>query len=738
MTRPSADLLPGVKTFLPAEALDWILDGPQAKPNSRTGRTVISDIETNGLLDELDRIHCAGAIDIHTGEQFDWRPDQIDDYVRFMQDEVVLVIGHNFLSFDRHAIKKVYPDFKCPPVLDTLVLCKMIWPSDVLMEPDMIRFRKGTFPAKYIKRHSLGAWGYRTGDFKDEYSGGWEAWSEEMHDYLKQDCRANFTLLKLVLSRLGWLEDTPQGAFVWPWLPVWIEHETQAIIDEQERTGWWFDVEKAQRLSSHLHNLKAEYTAELQRIFGSWYQGAPKPTVPARDMARECRDDPEIIIRRFSEKTGKELKPYVGHPKEYYFEGAPYTKITWTTFNPSNRNHLGDRLQRLYGWVPTEWTTTGKPQVDEGSIKAIPEDVIGADTKRTIMNYFVVDKTLAMLADGKQAWMEKVKPDHRIHHIVDPLGTVTGRGAHRNPNLGQVPSVEVEEKKDPETRKVLSKRVLKGLEGYFGYDCRELFAASPGMEQSGTDASSLELINLGHYLSPLDEGAFSARVCDPTRDPHQEHGELTGLGRAPTKTATYAYVYGAGDSKLGFTVGFTEAEMPALLKDKSLRGILAARKRFLKDKYEEPSDREKAAMAKGRFVKTRFEEAITGLKFLKDSIVATAKERGWLKAIDGRKLHVRKPHAALNTLLQAMGAIVCKLWMVLFHQEMRKRGYTLGIHYNQLGWIHDELQFEHIPGMGPVIAEVSLASIKEAGRILGVRGEFRSDTKTGHHWADTH
>ena len=118
--------------------------------------------------------------------------------------------------------------------------------------------------------------------------------------------------------------------------------------------------------------------------------------------------------------------------------------------------------------------------------------------------------------------------------------------------------------------------------------------------------------------------------------------------------------------------------------------------------------------------------------------MATAKERGWLKAIDGRKLYVRKPHAALNTLLQAMGAIVCKLWMILLHRMLQDRGLVLGRDYNQLGWIHDELQFEHAPGLGPVIAECSNAAIKQAGRMLGLRGEFRSDTKTGRNWAETH
>ena len=88
-------------------------------------RVGVSDVETNGLLEQLDVVHCGGIIDASTGELRDWDPSNIAEMSKELE-RYDIVVGHNFLSFDRHAIRKVYPKFKCPMVLDTLVLCKMI------------------------------------------------------------------------------------------------------------------------------------------------------------------------------------------------------------------------------------------------------------------------------------------------------------------------------------------------------------------------------------------------------------------------------------------------------------------------------------------------------------------------------------------------------------------------------------------------------------------------------------
>jgi len=496
--------------------------------------------------------------------------------------------------------------------------------------------------------------------------------------------------------------------------------------------GIGFDREGAVKLAQQLMNERARLEDLLVQHFGSWWAPLDDPLVgkrPAKAMSRKLPQFPDVTIPRFG-ANGKPLKPYVGPPKEYFDPEAPFVRIERVTFSPSSRDHLGQRLVAAYGWKPTVFGANGKPTVDEGTLKAIPEDVLPPDLRKLLLDFFVVNKTLGQLASGNKSWLKALGDDNRIHGQMDTCGAVTGRGTHREPNLGQVPAVS----------KNKAKEILYGIEGGFGYESRSLFRALFGREMTGTDASSLELICLGHYLHPHDGGSFSERVCDPTRDPHQEHSQITGETREDTKTATYASIYGAGAAKVGEGLGLTDEEIPELLAYGPLKGVLAWKKRVEGDAYVEPDDRAKARIAKGHRVIKAFENGIPGWKDLKDGITEVAKERGWLKGLDGRKLYVRKPHAALNTALQGAGAIICKLWMILVHRKLKEAGLgALPLQYvAQVVWVHDELQFEHAPGLGDTIGQISKQAIREAGEILGLRGVLRADFKTGTTWAHTH
>lgn len=735
----------------------------------------IFDTESNGLLSAMkdrktgkvqppmDHFHCAAWKNLDDGTELDWDPNNIEEAFRFLMD-VEELWGHNIIGFDLKAIRRFYPWFKLSrhmKVRDSLVLAKLVWPADVLINLDMKLFHQGKLPAKYIKRYSLASFGCRFGEEKAEYTGGWDEWSPEMHDYMIQDVRANEPLVRKLMYRLGWTEKAKEdGIYEWPELPIEIENGAADIVSDQELCGVGFDQAKAQALCQQLTNRQAELGETLKEVFGSWWQPLDNPEKgrrPAKDRNVKLPQFPDVTIPRVG-KTGKALKPYVGPPIESYSTDAPYVRIQRVEFNPASRKHLGDRLKRVFGWEPVIYTENGQAQVDEGVIKTLPSEVIDAATRDTILEYFVVSKTLGMLAGGKTAWMSCIADhDARIHGRCDPLGTVTTRAAHYNPNLGQAPSVEVDAEKKP----------IKGIRGGFGWEMRDLFIpVTPGSpqsfqreddEMSGTDMSSLEFILLGHDLYPLDEGVFSDRVSDPNRDPHAEHSELTGLNRANTKNVGYAYIFGGGDEKIGVMVGVTDAEIKDLLKYKGLMMKLRWRKKILGVKYKEPTDREKATLAKGAIVKKKFEDAITGLKYLKDDMTATAKERGWIKSISGAKIITRKPHAALNTRLQGGGATACKLWDIITNmmlgdgtigiplplieaatKDLKREGLARGIDFYQMLWVHDELQFGHRKGLGPIIKRVSNEAAARTGEILGLRGKFRTDTKTGPSWAWTH
>jgi DNA polymerase I-like protein with 3'-5' exonuclease and polymerase domains len=488
-------------------------------------------------------------------------------------------------------------------------------------------------------------------------------------------------------------------------------------------------------LVAHLKNAEQDIKDKLVATFGSWWQAGPV-TTPAADRNVKMTEWPDITKRRFSEKTGKELAPYVGPPIQSFSNDAPYTPIERITFNPGSRDHLGQRLQALYGWKPKAFGKNGKPTVDETTLEEIPEASVPKEVRQLLLDFFVVSKTLGMVSFGSKAWLHLITDRDRLHGRVDTAGAVTGRATHSNPNLGQCPAVRKEKVKQPDGSS--TEVVLRMLAGRYGYECRDLFIADEGWELTGTDASSLELIDLGHYLVQYDEGAFRDRVCDPSRDPHTEHADLTGLTRADTKTATYLYIYGGSAYKLSLDISIDPEEVPQYLTYRGMPMLLKSLvRRFDQDFVDKLDDAQKAKIGKARTIILKFEGGIAGIKDLKENVTEAAK-RGWLKGMDGRKLYVRKAHAALNTLLQAAGAQSCKLWMVILHRKLNEHGLAHGRDFKQVLWVHDELEFTHRPGLGPLILKLSNEAIREAGEKLGLRGAYRTDGRTGHSWAEVH
>lgn len=748
------------------------MDKPNVSPNHR--RRVYFDIETNGLLDlgpDLLKLWCVTAIDMDTDEELYYGPPvppehhlatallsnptgTAEEGARMVM-EADLAVAHNGIGYDYLALAMILPWFKRPTkAWDSFVMAKAVWPADLLMGPDYKRFKAGTMPWSLVKRHSLKAWAVRLGDYKDDYDGdrdkypddGTEEtrklryskrWAEPnpyMLSYAMQDCRPGLKLWRLIERRVGWTPPLERDQLVWPELVFEVEHEVARIIAQQELTGVNFDRVRAEALAAELANEKARLEHALIATFGTWWAHGPV-RVQGAPVQRKRTEFPDVCTRRFSDKTGKELAPQVGPPEETYVEGAEFTPVSHTTFQPSSRDHLGQRLQAVFGWKPKKFGKDGKPSVDESTLEEIPEAVMPETTRRLIIDYFVVNKTLGTLTLGRKAWIRLAdnSKDGRLHGRMDTLGAITGRGTHMDPNLSGTPSV-LKEKAPGSTEEA----VVKGLRGRYGWECRELFIADEGEELTGVDASSLELIDLGHYMHPLDGGKFSARVCDPTRDAHKEHAELADLTRGDAKTAIYLIVYGGGAYKFSLSLTVAPEEIPALLGYKGLNALLRnLEKRFDAEFVSKMDDAQRAKLAKARIIIVKIEKGIEGIADLKKDVTKEA-GRGWLKGMDGRKVHVRKDYAGLNTLLQSAGAQTCKLWMMLTHRKLAARGLIDGVDFKQVLWVHDEFQFTHRPGLGPIIAEVAKEAIRETGDILGLRGVYRGEAKTGRNWAECH
>ena len=768
-----------------AHQFDWFFE-----ETPREGRRLAFDIETNGLLDTVSTVHSLVIKDIDTGEVWSCIPTDRFPYLKDTEhnylplsygleqlEKASIVFGHNIVGYDIPVLQKLYPEFALKGIArDTLMLAKMIWPVDSLKQLDFPRWRKGILPGQLIGAHKLEAWGYRLGLQKGEYSATvkalakeyadhkdrskvpeeyhslfteddklfeWAAWCKPMQDYCEVDVEVTHKLLNLIEAHLSGTAKAAHGV-AWSPRSVKLEADMWQLCLDIEANGFGYNLEQAIELTSKLKTRQSELEAELKEVFGAWWQPLDDPEkgiYPAKNYSEVRKDLPDVTIRRFSEKTGKELKPYVGPPKAHYSTDSAFVRIKWTEFNPKSRQHLGDRLQAVFGWVPTEFggAKGDQAKVDETTIKAIPTTVIPETLKASILEYLVVSKTLGQMADGRKSWNDLCAEDGAIHGRIDPLGTVSHRGAHNNPNLGQVPSVSVKEVKD-DAGKVVSKEVIYGWRGGFGAECRSLFRPvriREGWVQTGTDAAGLELRGLGHELFPYDGGEFARRVSTPGLDIHQAHADIAEIGRGDAKTTIYLLIYGGGNLKLGEQLGVTDEEVGKYADDPSAKSYVNWAKKNIKD-FVIPDRRTMAMIAKGADIKKRLVGSITGLKELQADAAARGQKDGFLVALDGRKLTVRKAHASLNQLLLGGGSIICKKWLLEMRVVLAERGYLWDRDYRYMAWVHDEVQVEHRPGLEDVIRDASAEAMNRVAAYYDFRGELGTDSKSGLSWKDCH
>jgi len=331
----------------------------------------------------------------------------------------------------------------------------------------------------------------------------------------------------------------------------------------------------------------------------------------------------------------------------------------------------GSRMQIIDRLVARGW----KPNewTEKGNV-VLDEEILKSmaiPEAKVFLRYFELQKINSFLVN----WDEKIEADGRIHGKVITNGAVTGRMTHSSPNLGQVPSAQTE----------LGKR------------CRALFTVPDGYSMVGIDASGLELRMLAHYMQDDDyiKAVCEGKSSDKT-DVHSINQRAAGLDtRDQAKTFIYAFLYGAGAEKIGSIAG--------------------------------------GGAHKGKQLINAFLEATPALQSLRTKVTKIA-EKGSLPGLDGRRLFVRSPHKALNTLLQGAGAAVMKVALVLLDDSLK----ASKIPYKFLLNVHDEVQIEVPTEYADKTMGLGMKAIEDAGVVLKLRCPLAGEAKKGANWFLTH
>lgn len=426
---------------------------------------IITDIETNGLLDTVTKFWCAWIYDSASQEYKGYKDlDEYIDALNVYGTSGYNLVFHNGIKYDVPCLKRLSgKDFVFDPrdcVIDTLVYARLVWSN--IKDLDMGLIRSGRLPKDLFGSHSLKAYGYRMRELKGTYGEQEEAWdsfSEEMYKYNYQDVVVTKMLFDKLLGK------------GYPWEAVQLEHDIAWVMAKQERNGFVFNRDKAVVLYSELAGRRDELTKELQ------------DSVPPLLTGYKT-------YKRDNAKKG--IKAGVQYP-------------VYETFNPNSRQQIAKVLIEQ-GWEPQEVTDTGLPKVDEETLKTAKD--IPMTSK--ILELLMLNKRIGQLAEGSNAWLKLMKEDPndhlwRIHGSVNPNGAVTGRATHSYPNVAQVPANRAP----------------------YGRLCRELFTVPKGWYEAGIDASGLELRCFGHFLSPYDNGAYVKEILNG--DIHTHNQKMAGL-----------------------------------------------------------------------------------------------------------------------------------------------------------------------------------------------------------------
>lgn len=479
--------------------------------------------------------------------------------------------------------------------------------------------------------HSLDAWGKMLGKEKIDYGKIWE-WLEGRRQEYPGEC---FDKPKEALLSDYCIRDCLVTHRLYDYLSKELERKgfSQQSIDLEHKVA--FIISRQERNGFKLDQPYATMLlADIQGKMDGIYESMQQRWPPYE-------------VQRISEKTGKQLKPLL------------------VTFNPGSRKQIGEKLIEL-GWKPKEFTPTGQPIVDESVLSKV--DILEA---QMIAEYLLLQKRIAQI----KSWIDEVGSDGRVHGKVITNGAVTGRMTHSSPNMAQVPNAG----------------------SVYGPECRQCWTVEDGNMLVGCDASGLELRMLAHYMQDKEytHAVVSGSSKDGT-DIHTKNQKAAGLQtRDQAKTFIYAFLYGAGPSKIGSIVGGSAKDGQKLIDS--------------------------------------FLDATPSLKALRNKVAKYA-GKGYVPGLDGRKIWVRSEHSALNSLLQGAGAIVMKQALVLFDEKIRRNRWPVKMVAN----VHDEFQFECPADLADTAGSAAKQSIIEAGEYFNLRCPLDGEYKIGRNWRETH
>jgi DNA polymerase I-like protein with 3'-5' exonuclease and polymerase domains len=390
-------------------------------------------------------------------------------------------------------------------------------------------------------------------------------------------------------------------------------------------------------------------------------------------------------------------------------------------------NNFHSRMQittvlEARGWQPERRTKKSKqPVIDDELLESLPATYPEFEG---LAEHYILGRRLAQLATGAQAWIGNVHADGRIHGGLIHIGTPHGRATHLHPNMAQVPNHK------------------KGTP--FAAECRALFRHPDDWVFVTCDQSNLQDRGFAHYLAAHDGGAYARTFADgidqhwqtaialdliPEGTVRDKDSKVHTAIREGAKTFRFAFLFGAGALGAGQSIARIGRTVTRIAPDNALGAQF-----WTGNKH--PS--EAVLQRTGRRVLERFIAATPGLLALRASLSAEHQRHGWVEGLDGRRIPTAADYKALNRIVTAAEAVICKRWLIDVHAELcsQFRYGPDGDAYLAL-WVHDEIVICCRPAIAERVGEILIHHARKAGEPYDFRVPLDAVCSSGRDWAGT-
>lgn len=558
--------------------------------------------------------------------------------------------------------------------LDTLVLSRLIHQS-----------RPGG--------HSLEAWGERFGITK-KTGQDFSVYTPDILERCIADTLINKSLFKYLEK---YLKDFQKALECEQWIEYHCYHQIYTY-------GFKIDLKGLYSLFFDLSSKVDALTKTLREVF-------PPRSKLVREITPKLTKHGTLHAKDFRWKQDGDLTPFSA--------GSAFSLFTWEEFNPGSPQQVV-RVLNEAGWHPVNKTDGHKEEekvrpktqeerevheerlayfrtygwsIDEENLTTVPSDA--PEAVRVLVRWRMLQSRVSKIEE----WIKALRGRDTIHPTITSLGTVTHRCSHTDPNVGNIPSVAP--KYDP-------KGPIYPEASSLGKKLRSLWVARPGRILIGTDADSIQLRVLAHYMGdPRFRDALISGKKEDGTDPHSLNKVALGpvcATRDVAKTFIYAWLLGAGVSKVAT--------------------ILSCSKERAKEAIE------------------NFVASYPGLKRLKEETIPKDARNGYYVGFDGRKVickgedYDQRVYFMLSGYLQNGEALIMK------HATMKwmKAAKTEGIPYWWINFVHDEWQTEteDREAISTRLGVLQCNAIQSVGNEFDLFCPLAGQSKFGYNWLETH